>query len=133
MSTTVYLIISLLMAGFSFFVLYTGKFPFVRMPAWVFFYLSMIIVSTIWVSFFFPETACKGELLGMHGPFAFWGKVCVVSFVVGGFFLWVYLRHKNSEISVEKVTKNVAKFFTILAVIAIILTSFITFAVRYYN
>lgn len=130
MSTTVYLIVSLLLAGFSFFVLYTGKFPIIRMPAWVFFYLSMIIVSMIWVSFFFPEVSLKGELLGVHEAFSFWGNVCSVCFVFGGFFLWVYLRYKNAKFFIGKYAKNVAGIFTILIVISIIVISFVSLSVR---
>ena len=131
MSPIIYLVVSLLLAGFSFFVLYTDKWPILRGPAWVLFYLSMAVIVTLWLQFFFPGTFYNGELSDLSWKLALGGKMCLVCFVILAFFLWVYLIHRQDEMSLSLIAKDISRFFITILVMAIILISFVSFAARY--
>ena len=130
MGTIIYLIVSLLLAGFSFYVLYTGKYSFLRILCWIAFYFSAAVIVKFWLSFFFPETTYSGTIIGFHLTLAFWGRICLILSVAAGFFLWVYLAHKNSKVSLDKITKVVSGFITIILLVIVILISVVAFWVR---
>jgi hypothetical protein len=133
MGTFIYLIVSLLLAGFSLYVLYTGKYPFLRILCWIAFYLSAAAIAMLWLNFFFPEMSYEGTAIGFHLTLAFWGKICLIFSVAAGFFLWVYLRHKNSEISLDKIAKSISGSVTVFLLVVIVLISAAAFWTRSYQ
>jgi hypothetical protein len=133
MSTIIYLIVSLLIAGFSFYVLYFNKFSFLRMPAWLLFYLSALMLAIIWLQFFFPEISYEGTISGFTWGLALLGKISLVLFVIAGFSFWVYLRYKKSDFSLDKIIKTISGLVTVVALIIILFVSLIAFGLRTYQ
>ena len=129
-TTIIYLIVSLLLAVSSFYLLHTGKYPFLRILYWITFYASTAVLVNFWINFFFPETAHRIAVIDFHLTLAFWGRICLIFLVAAGFFLWVYLAHRNSRISLDKITRVVSGFITIILLALVILISVAALWVR---
>jgi len=123
METIFYLVISLLFATLSFLVLYSSPYSEIRIFYWLMFYISMSVVAVIWLNFFFPEMPWDGTISGLSLSLSFRGKFCLASWVASGFFFWVYLRHKDSDFSLDKITKLFSKIVTIAFLALIVVVS----------
>jgi len=133
MGTFIYLVASLLLAGSSLYALYTGKYSFLRIIFWIGFYLSAASIAAIWLRFFFPEMAYQGTIIGFHSTLALGGRICLIFSVAAGFFLWVYLRHKNIKVSLDKIVKSVSGFVTVSLLVIIVLISVTSLCFRSYE
>jgi hypothetical protein len=133
MENVVYLIISLLLAAFSFYVLITDKCQIIRRFCWVLFYASMAVIFTFWLDFFFPEVSSNSFVDGVSLVLASLGKTCLVLFIAAGFFFWVYLIHKKSDFSLDKITKTISSFAVVIFLILIVLFSISSLVIRWHQ
>ncbi len=138
MNVIIYLLVCLLVAVTSFYMLFSNKFLKIRILFWALFFSAMAGIIMLWLKFFFPETSWEGTVPDFNNGIAFLGKACFVLWVSWGFFIWIYLSNKHLEdkhndLSLSRITKKVGRMITIIISVLILTISFGTFVARFYQ
>jgi len=129
MSTIIYLLVSLLTVVISFYVLFSSKYvehKVIRTLSWIAFYVNFSVIALIWLSFFFPGIYIGQTLISIHPDLIILARICLVSWIALGFFLWIYLTHKHSEVSVDRITRLVSLLASVAFLVSILIVSVTT-------
>jgi len=129
MSTIIYLLVSLLTVVISFYVLFSSKYvehKVIRTLSWIAFYVNFSVIALIWLSFFFPGIYIGQTLISIHPDLIILARICLVSWIALGFFLWIYLTHKHSEVSVDRITRLVGLLASVAFLVSILIVSVTT-------
>jgi len=129
MSTIIYLLVSLLTVVISFYVLFSSKYvehKVIRTLSWIAFYVNFSVIALIWLSFFFPGIYIGQTLISIHPDLIILARICLVSWIALGFFLWIYLAHKHSEVSVDRITRLVSLLASVAFLVSILIVSVTT-------
>ena len=136
MNVIIYLLVCLLVAVTSFYMLFSNKFLKIRILFWALFFSAMAGIIMLWLKFFFPEISWEGTIPKFNNWISFLGKVCMVYWVFLCFSIWIYLGNKHLEdkhndFSLSKNTKKAGRAITIIISVLILTISFGTFVARF--
>jgi|GEM_PF-6099807 len=135
MNAIICLLVCLLVAVTSFYLLFSNKVLKIRFLFWGQFFLALAGTMVFWLKIFFPEISWDNTISSSDNWISFLGKTCLALWVAFGFFIWVYLSNKHLEdkhmyLSLSRITKKVGKIITIVISVLILIISFGTFLVR---